>query len=327
MTGTAPSSARKITTALIVTGNMVGAGILALPVNLGPSGLLPAVLAALAMWAIMTSTGLIIARQPFLKENADADLPTFFEAVLGPLGKWLSVAANLIILYGLLTAYLAGVASVAANSFGDAIPEWDWLLLYFGAATLLASFGSGLLRESNALLLTVMWLLFGVLLIMVVPHFRWVDLAAGDLTFLTSGLPILVMAFNFHNVIPTLCRTLNNDRRAITQAIWFGSGLGAFMTLLWTVAVMVTLPMESADGVSIIAAFKAGVPATVPLNELIRSSWFVDASIGFAVVAMTTPTRPRAWPCSPSSRTWRANAGTIGCLSGFWPSCRRWASA
>lgn len=288
MTGTAPSSARKITTALIVTGNMVGAGILALPVNLGPSGLLPALLAALVMWAVMTSTGLIIARQPFLKENTDADLPTFFEAVLGPLGKWLSVAANLIILYGLLTAYLAGVASVAANSFGDAIPEWGWLLLYFGAATLLASFGSGLLRESNALLMTVMWLLFGVLLIMVVPHFRRVDLAAGDLTFLTSGLPILVTAFNFHNVIPTLCRTLNNDRRAITQAIWFGSGLGAFMTLLWTVAVMVTLPMESADGVSIIAAFKAGVPATVPLNELIGSSWFVDASIGFAVVAMTT---------------------------------------
>jgi tyrosine-specific transport protein len=30
------------------------------------------------------------------------------------------------------------------------------------------------------------------------------------------------------------------------------------------------------------------VPATVPLNELIRSPLFVNASIGFAVVAMTT---------------------------------------
>lgn len=288
MSDTQPSFGRMVTTALIVTGNMVGAGILALPVNLGPSGLLPAVLASVAMWAVMTSTGLVIARQPFLRENADADLPTFFEAVLGPWGKWLSVAANLVILYGLLTAYLAGVASVAAGSFGAAVPEWGWLLLYFVAATLLASFGSGLLRRSNALLMTVMWLLFGGLLLMVVPHFRRADLFAGDLTFLTSGLPILVTAFNFHNVIPTLCRTLNNDRRAITRAIWLGSGLGAFMTLLWTVAVMVTLPMESADGVSILAAFKAGVPATVPLNQLIRSSWFVDASIGFAVVAMTT---------------------------------------
>jgi tyrosine-specific transport protein len=288
MADTAPSAGRIITTALIVTGNMVGAGILALPVNIGPSGFLPAVLGSLAMWAVMTSTGLVIARQPFLKENDDADLPTFFEAVLGPLGKWLSVAANLVILYGLLTAYLAGVASVAADSFRIGVPEWGWLLLYFCAATGLASFGSGLLRKSNALLMTVMWLLFGALLVMVVPHFRRADLTAGDLAFFTSGLPILVTAFNFHNVIPTMCRALNHDRRAITRAIWLGSGLGAFMTLLWTVAVMVTLPMESADGVSIIAAFKAGVPATVPLNELIRSPLFVNASIGFAVVAMTT---------------------------------------
>jgi len=217
---------------------------------------------------IMTSTGLIIARQPFLRENESADLPTFFEAVLGPCGKWLSVAANLVILYGLLTAYLAGVASVAANSFGLGIPAWAWLLLYFCAATLLGSFGSGVLRRSNALLMTVMWALFVALLVLVVPHFRRADLAAGDLTFFASGLPILVTAFNFHNVVPTLCRTLNHDRRSITRAIWLGSGIGAFMTLLWTVAVMVTLPMESADGVSIIAAFKAGVPATVPLNQL-----------------------------------------------------------
>lgn len=286
--GVAPSAGRVATTALIVTGNMVGAGILALPVNLGPSGFLPAVLGALAMWVVMTSTGLVIARQPFLRENESADLPTFFEAVLGPCGKWLSVAANLVILYGLLTAYLAGVASVAASSCDIGIPEWGWLLIYFCAATLLASFGSAVLRRSNAVLMTVMWLLFGALLVLVVPHFRRADLSAGDLTFFTSGLPILVTAFNFHNVVPTLCRTLNHDRRAITRAIWLGSGIGAFMTLLWTVAVMVTLPMESADGVSIIAAFKAGVPATVPLNQLIKSPLFVDASIGFAVVAMTT---------------------------------------
>ncbi|MGE4193016.1 MAG: aromatic amino acid transport family protein [Pseudodesulfovibrio sp.] len=283
-----PSTGKVITTALIVTGNMVGAGILALPINLGPSGFLPAVLGAVAVWAIMTCTGIIIARQPFLAQNSDADLPTFFEEVLGPAGKWFSVAANLIILYGLLTAYLAGVASVAASSVPIHLPDWAWLLLYFCAATLLASFGSVVMRKGNAVLMTVMWLLFGALLVLVAPHFRGMDLRAGDVRFFTSGLPILVTAFNFHNVVPTICRTLNNDRRAVTRAIWLGSGIGAAMTLLWTVAVMFTLPMEAPDGVSIIAAFKAGAPATVPLVQLIRSPVFIKASIGFAVVAMTT---------------------------------------
>lgn len=288
MADASPSTGKVVTTALIVTGNMVGAGILALPINLGPSGFLPAVLGAVAVWAVMTCTGIIIARQPFLARNRDADLPTFFEEVLGPAGKWLSVAANLIILYGLLTAYLAGVASVAASSIPVHLPDWAWLLLYFCAATLLASFGSAVMRRGNALLMTAMWLLFGALLVLVTPHFRGMDLRAGDVRFFTSGLPILVTAFNFHNVVPTICRTLDNDRKAVTRAIWLGSGIGAAMTLLWTVAVMFTLPMESADGVSIIGAFQAGVPATVPLNQLIHSPVFIKASVGFAVVAMTT---------------------------------------
>lgn len=283
-----PSTGKVVTTALIVTGNMVGAGILALPINLGPAGLLPAVLGAIAVWTVMTCTGLIIARQPFLAENKDADLPTFFEAVLGPVGKWMSVAANLVILYGLLTAYLAGVASVAASSFHVDIPEWGMLLIYFCLATLLASFGEAVMRKGNALLMSIMWLLFGALLVMVVPHFKGGDMEAGDMVFFTSGLPILVAAFNFHNVVPTLCRVLDHDRKSITRAIWLGSGIGATMTLLWTVAVILTLPMEATNGVSIIAAFKAGVPATVPLNKLIASPTFVNASIGFAVVAMTT---------------------------------------
>jgi tyrosine-specific transport protein len=123
---------------------------------------------------------------------------------------------------------------------------------------------------------------------MVLPHYRGGDLLASDLRFFTSGLPILVVAFNFHNVVPTLCRVLDHDRKSITRAIWLGSGLGMAMTLIWTVAVMATLPMESANGIDILTAFKDNVPATVPLDQLIRSPLFSKVSIGFAVVAMTT---------------------------------------
>lgn len=283
-----PSTAKVLTSALVVTGIQVGAGILALPINIGPAGLIPAIAGALAVWGVMTFNGLVLSRQPFLRENSDADLPTLFEALLGKGGKWVSVAANLIILYGLLVAYLAGVSSVVANSYHVDLPQWVLLLIYFCIATLLASLGDAVLRRGNAILMATMWLLFGALLVLVIPHFEGVNPRAADWRFFTSGLPILLVAFNFHNLIPTLCRTLNHDQKAISKAIWLGSGIGMFMTMLWTVAVILTLPMESANGVDIISAFKAGVPATVPLNNLIRSPLFVDASIAFSVVAMTT---------------------------------------
>jgi len=283
-----PSPGKILTSALVVTGFMVGAGILALPINIGPAGIFPAVFGALAVWGLMTANGLILARQPYLQQHEGADLPSLFESVFGKTGKWLSVAANLLILYGLLTAYLAGVSSVAVDSLKLPLPQWAAMLVYFSLATLFASLGEAVLHRGNALLMMLEWGLFATLLVLVVPHFEGVSLQARDWEFFTSGLPILVVAFNFHNVVPTICRTLNHDRKAVSIAIWLGSGIGMAMTMIWTVAVILTLPMESTNGVDIISAFKAGVPATVPLDRLIASPAFIKSSIVFAIVAMTT---------------------------------------
>ncbi|MDC0336410.1 tryptophan/tyrosine permease, partial [Pseudodesulfovibrio sp.] len=100
--------------------------------------------------------------------------------------------------------------------------------------------------------------------------------------------PILVVAFNFHNIVPTVARFLDYDRKAVTTAIWLGSGLGMVMTVVWTVAVMASLPMEAANGVDILTAFKRNQPASIPLDAMIQSPWFNRASLGFAVVAMST---------------------------------------
>lgn len=288
MTRTGPGFLTVFTTAIIITGNMIGAGILALPINLGPAGLLPSVIGALLVWAAMTYCALIIARQPYLAENQNADLPTFFEMVLGKTGKYISVGANLIIFYGLLTAYLAGVISVITSWFDLTIPSWIILCGYFVVVTGLASMGDTFLKKGNTYFILTMWTLFITMLIMVMPNMQKGDVTAHDWGFFVSGLPILVVAFNFHNVVPTVARFLDHDRKAVTTAIWLGSGLGMVMTVVWTVAVMASLPMESKDGIDIMTAFKLNQPATIPLDKMIASPWFDKAALGFAIVAMST---------------------------------------
>ncbi len=288
MTRSGPGFLTVFTTAIIITGNMIGAGILALPVNLGPAGMLPSIIGAVAVWVVMTCCGLIIARQPYLAENADADLPTFFGIVLGRTGKWVSVVANLIIFYGLLTAYLAGVMSVASSFLNFPVPQWVILCIYFAIVTGLASMGDVFLRKGNTYFILCMWTLFISMLVMVMSHTHKGDVMAADWKFFISGLPILVVAFNFHNVVPIVCRFLNHDKKAVTTAIWLGSGLGMVMTVIWTVAVMASLPMEAANGVDILSAFKLNQPATIPLDKMLQSSLFTKASLGFAIVAMST---------------------------------------
>lgn len=276
-----------VMTALMVTGNMVGAGILALPVNLGPSGLYPAIAGTVCMWLLMTTTAMIYSRQKALVEGEGADLPTFFGCELGRTGKWISVVANMVILYGLLTAYLAGVGSIVVNLFDLSIPEWAALLAYFIPATLLTSFGAEVMRRGNTLLMLCMWGAFAVLVALTVPHMSFARASMHDWGFFPSALPVLLTAFHFHNIIPTICRTLKQDRAAITKTIWLGTSLGLCMNIVWIVVVVCALPM-SGSGANIINAFEANQPATVPLARVIGGSTFMDVALLFSIVAMTT---------------------------------------
>jgi len=282
-----PGTGKIITTALIVTGNMVGAGILALPINLGPSGLIPALAGTVVMWIMMTCTALIYSRQKALVEGVGADLPTFFGVEFGPAGQWVSVGANLIILYGLLTAYLAGVTSIVTNLFDFPIPQWGAMLGYFVLAVLLTSFGATAMRKGNAVLILIMWGTFAALVFLTLPHMSGKGDLMHDWSFLPSGLPVLLTAFHFHNIVPTLCRTLDQDRRAITTAIWTGTSIGLVMNVIWMVVVITALPMTGGT-TNIIVAFTNNLPATVPLAKVIGSVIFTDIALVFSVVAMTT---------------------------------------
>ena len=93
---------------VLITGNLVGAGILALPINTGLSGFGIAIVLMLVFWALMLATAHILANRVLATKQESFDLPSLFGESLGSAGRWVATAANLLILYGLLVAYLSG---------------------------------------------------------------------------------------------------------------------------------------------------------------------------------------------------------------------------
>ena len=75
------------TMSLLVTGNLLGAGILALPINLGPAGMIPAAVGVTLIWALMLASSLVLADQKELTRGETGGLPSFFGAKLGPVAK------------------------------------------------------------------------------------------------------------------------------------------------------------------------------------------------------------------------------------------------
>ncbi|MBC7355780.1 MAG: Aromatic amino acid permease [Desulfomicrobiaceae bacterium] len=273
--------------ALVITGNMLGAGILGLPVKTGIAGFVPAIIGTVAMWALMLATALIYASQKSFAESAHADLPSFFQRELGNTGKWITIVANLIILYGLLTAYISGAAAVMESLLQRPLPAWIPMLFFFGVAAGLSAFGMDILRRGNTIIMILMWATFLALVLMTGQHVNPQRLAAIKWRFLPITLPILVTAFHFHNIIPSICRTMHFDFPAIAKTMALGTGIGLVMNILWSLVVIGALPLAGSGAGTIEYAFLHNLPATVPLADIVQNPFFTSCALTFALLAIT----------------------------------------
>lgn len=282
------SSFQIFTVALLIAGNAVGAGILALPVKTGLSGILPSVVSMIIMWALMLLTGMLIANRIMRSRHESHDMPTFFLQEIGPHGKWLCILGYLVLFYGVLVAYLSGGASILSALIPLSIPEPVWLLLFFIAATTITLYGVDLVRKWNAIIMLVLLASFISLSLKVGQNVEAQRLSHSDWAFLPSILPIIVCTFPFHNLVPVVCKSLNNQRRAILMAILIGTSITLIMNISWTVIVVGSLPLTGPGEGNLLAAFEKGLPATVPLSLALNSNLITTIGTVFALTAILT---------------------------------------
>ena len=127
-----------IWTAGLVVGNLIGAGILALPVSLGLSGALPSLVLLLIYGAMMFYSAEILAREAIDSRSSSFDLPSLYGKYLGRWGKWIAIITNAVILYGLLVAYISGASQIVADLSSRPFPMPLTVLVCGAFFTLLA---------------------------------------------------------------------------------------------------------------------------------------------------------------------------------------------
>ena len=205
-----------------------------------------------------------------------------------PVGRWVATLANLLILYGLLVAYLSGGTSIIVGLFRLSVPNWAVTLLFFAFSTGFTLFGVAVVRKGNFILMAAMWLAFIALIVITIPQIKPRHLTFIDWGLLPSALPIMVTAFHFHNIIPTVCRSLEYERTAVLRALLIGTIIGLGMNAVWNLVVMGGLSVADSGQNNILYAFEHGLPATVPLSKIIASPLFTTCGLLFAILAITT---------------------------------------
>lgn len=237
---------------LLIAGSCIGAGMLGLPILTGIAGFLPTLIMFVIAWLFMTMTGLLL-----IEVSSWFHTPVNFLSMvnksLGRVGGWISWFLYLFLFYALIVAYLSGSGHHASlffkNVFSINLPAWSgavFFVLIFGWVVYLGT------RPVDMLNRGLMFGKIGSYLALIIVGMAYVTpkmLLYTDVKYSFFALPILIISFGFHNMIPSLYSYFNGDAKKVKTSILCGSLLTLVVYILWEIVVLGVLPVEGTHGI------------------------------------------------------------------------------
>lgn len=266
---------------LLIAGSCVGAGMLALPIVTGIGGFIPSVFSILIIWGFMTLTGLLMVEVcSTFKERVN--IGSMAERALGPAGRIVSWVLYLFLFYSLLVAYISGSGSLALTAFS--IPKWLGSTLFTLGFGILAYQGTRFVDHWNRLFMFAKIATYLGMIFLGVQAIKPYLLLRAEPSQMFLAFPVLVIAFGYHNMIPTLMHYMNQDAKKVRQTILAGSFFALVVYLIWNFVVLGIVPTHGEWGLQ--ESLKMGRQASDSVAGLLGLSWISTFAEGLALFAL-----------------------------------------
>lgn len=282
---------------LLIAGCSIGTGMLGIPVVTGAAGFIPSVVLCCLAWAFMAATGLLLGKVTLSFPVPETNLISMTQESLGRCGKWSAGILFTFLFYAVMVAYtIAGgilIADFAFIFFGIDIPTiWTSTFLVF-LLFLAISSGLRLVDSVNRYLMGGLALCYLLLVIFGGEHMQIERLVRRDWSASLIALPMLVISFGYHNLVPTLTHYLDKDARKLRKAILVGSALPLLVYIIWEAVIIGVIPFtETGEWMH---AKGQGEIITQVLARACESDKVVGITRGFAFFAIATSFLPVAF--------------------------------
>ncbi|MCR1838266.1 aromatic amino acid transporter [Pasteurella caecimuris] len=219
---------------LLVSGTIIGAGMLAMPLTSAGIGFGFTLVLLLALWTLLTFTALLFV-ELYQTAESDAGIGTLAEQYFGKFGRIVATAVLIIFLYALIAAYVSGGGSLLNDLLPESFDNKISILLFtviFGSFIVI---GTHSVDKINRLLFFVMLASFVIVLGLMLPEIKMDNLLAMpiDNALIISASPVFFTAFGFHGSIPSLNKYLGGNVKALRISILVGSSITLGAYILW----------------------------------------------------------------------------------------------
>jgi tyrosine-specific transport protein len=237
---------------LLIAGSCIGAGMLALPIITGLAGFFPSLLMFFLAWAFMTLTGLLMVEVNGWFEHK-VNIASMVGHTLGHVGRSLSWILYLFLFYALIVAYISGSGSLsstfASSILSIPIPPWLGSLFFVILFGFVVYLGTRPVDLWNRLLMVGKIASYIGMVALGVKYIQPKLLMRTESSYALFSLPVLIISFGFHNMIPSLTAYMKRDLKRVRLTILIGSLFTLVIYLIWQILVLGIVPMEGPSGI------------------------------------------------------------------------------
>lgn len=272
-----------------MSGCCIGAGMLAFPIASGLAGFFPSMVSFGAAWAFMTLASFLLL-EVNLRFGCEVSLVTMAEKTLGKFAQVVTWVTFLFLFYALSIAYITGTTSLVAGVFKFHF-QWDvasWKISVFSAlfVGVIIFLGKWLTVTINRFLMLGLVIAYLGLVFFLAPHVQTSYLMHHNFSNAVLSLPIMMVAFGFQNLIPSLTDLYGADSKKLKKVIWGGGLLALIIYLFWQLVVQGVVPLRGPNG--ILDSLHNGREAAQSLIHITKSDIVGNFAWGFAFFAIGT---------------------------------------
>ena len=207
--------------AALIAGTTVGAGVLALPAATKAVGYIPSSTIIVICWLYACTTGLLVAevniRTTRELGGARVSLLSMSKHTLGKTGLVLASLTYLFLHYALLVAYVARGGEILSSLIGTT-PAMACAAFTALVGTMVYSAPQKALDQMNSILVAAIVLFFLGVVAVAFTKIQLTALFDVHLSNTLSCVPVVALAFVFHNIIPVVVTNLDRDEDKIRKS-------------------------------------------------------------------------------------------------------------
>lgn len=278
---------------LLIVGTTIGAGILALPVATAQLGFWGSLLLLICSWAVMTTSAFL-----FLEVNLwlppNTNLISMAGATLGRGGQAIAWLVYLLLLYSILSAYIAGGGDLLhflLSSVGIHMPVAVTAVMFTVLLGLVVYLGIHFVDYVNRGLMFGKMGAFLLLVLLIMPFVTSANLGSGEFKNIIapSSVTVTVVAFTCAMIIPSLRTYFDEDVKMLRKAILIGTLIPLLCYIVWDMVIMGVIPLNGTPGLhAIMHSSSSNSDLVLALSDLLHKSTVTTLAKFFTSICMAT---------------------------------------